>query len=170
MYEEDSSASSPSSIASPTTGEEPQQQKNSTDNETKSSSEQQNPSSATTNNNSNANIKPKTSSSSSSVQDILEAYNYFAKHQADGEPVRDRTQGSYSLNPALIAKLGDVIQRRSVGNRDAVKKGVMTFSKSVAYLSSQLSKGPLSDHDIKWLRSEERRVGKECRSRWSPYH
>ena len=22
----------------------------------------------------------------------------------------------------------------------------------------------------KWARSEERRVGKECRSRWSPYH
>ena len=24
--------------------------------------------------------------------------------------------------------------------------------------------------EIKWYRSEERRVGKECRSRWSPYH
>ena len=24
--------------------------------------------------------------------------------------------------------------------------------------------------DIKAIRSEERRVGKECRSRWSPYH
>src|SRR5256885_17035660 len=23
---------------------------------------------------------------------------------------------------------------------------------------------------VKWIRSEERRVGKECRSRWSPYH
>ena len=23
---------------------------------------------------------------------------------------------------------------------------------------------------IEYLRSEERRVGKECRSRWSPYH
>ena len=23
---------------------------------------------------------------------------------------------------------------------------------------------------IRWDRSEERRVGKECRSRWSPYH
>ena len=23
---------------------------------------------------------------------------------------------------------------------------------------------------IIWTRSEERRVGKECRSRWSPYH
>ena len=27
-------------------------------------------------------------------------------------------------------------------------------------------------HDVRFrqLRSEERRVGKECRSRWSPYH
>ena len=24
--------------------------------------------------------------------------------------------------------------------------------------------------DVKVMRSEERRVGKECRSRWSPYH
>ena len=28
-----------------------------------------------------------------------------------------------------------------------------------------------SDYDVRFLyRSEERRVGKECRSRWSPYH
>src|SRR2546430_8916277 len=25
-------------------------------------------------------------------------------------------------------------------------------------------------HNLKNVRSEERRVGKECRSRWSPYH
>ena len=25
-------------------------------------------------------------------------------------------------------------------------------------------------HALSLLRSEERRVGKECRSRWSPYH
>ena len=24
--------------------------------------------------------------------------------------------------------------------------------------------------EAEWIRSEERRVGKECRSRWSPYH
>ena len=29
--------------------------------------------------------------------------------------------------------------------------------------------GALIDN-MAWLRSEERRVGKECRSRWSPYH
>ena len=27
-----------------------------------------------------------------------------------------------------------------------------------------------ADADYKTVRSEERRVGKECRSRWSPYH
>ena len=29
---------------------------------------------------------------------------------------------------------------------------------------------PLVDADLILSRSEERRVGKECRSRWSPYH
>ena len=28
----------------------------------------------------------------------------------------------------------------------------------------------LQQHIDKYSRSEERRVGKECRSRWSPYH
>ena len=27
-----------------------------------------------------------------------------------------------------------------------------------------------ADPDTQIIRSEERRVGKECRSRWSPYH
>src|SRR2546425_2445632 len=30
--------------------------------------------------------------------------------------------------------------------------------------------GELADYHLYALRSEERRVGKECRSRWSPYH
>ena len=29
---------------------------------------------------------------------------------------------------------------------------------------------PILEDDFRQLRSEERRVGKECRSRWSPYH
>ena len=33
------------------------------------------------------------------------------------------------------------------------------------YLTEGLDKNALAE-----LRSEERRVGKECRSRWSPYH
>src|SRR3712207_9109141 len=30
--------------------------------------------------------------------------------------------------------------------------------------------GPLGAIAVAYMRSEERRVGKECRSRWSPYH
>ena len=35
-----------------------------------------------------------------------------------------------------------------------------------------LPRGRLSQSPLRWsdMRSEERRVGKECRSRWSPYH
>ena len=40
-------------------------------------------------------------------------------------------------------------------------------------LKALLSQNGVSDYSIYWdkeTRSEERRVGKECRSRWSPYH
>src|SRR5260370_13137945 len=37
-------------------------------------------------------------------------------------------------------------------------------------LSAQQMYRSLSDADVTATRSEERRVGKECRSRWSPYH
>ena len=44
----------------------------------------------------------------------------------------------------------------------------------VKYLSSGLVEYFLecrvSDKRQEYFRSEERRVGKECRSRWSPYH
>ena len=35
---------------------------------------------------------------------------------------------------------------------------------------SNLEEQPGGEMKLKLLRSEERRVGKECRSRWSPYH
>ena len=35
---------------------------------------------------------------------------------------------------------------------------------------SFLSENNLTKSSMKLVRSEERRVGKECRSRWSPYH
>ena len=44
---------------------------------------------------------------------------------------------------------------------------------NVTRISQQFAKVQTSQFDITTLgltRSEERRVGKECRSRWSPYH
>ena len=50
-------------------------------------------------------------------------------------------------------------------------------AKALRHSSSENRASPSSDgwHLVGWgysacVRSEERRVGKECRSRWSPYH
>src|SRR6266511_4213445 len=61
------------------------------------------------------------------------------------------------------------------GIRDFHVTGVQTcalpISRSVrAQLESRWPSGSASHSVRTWSRSEERRVGKECRSRWSPYH
>ena len=40
----------------------------------------------------------------------------------------------------------------------------------LAFFSAEQTVNSLDDHLDEAARSEERRVGKECRSRWSPYH
>ena len=43
-------------------------------------------------------------------------------------------------------------------------------SKSNKHIFDLLNKWPKWEKNFLNIRSEERRVGKECRSRWSPYH
>ena len=49
------------------------------------------------------------------------------------------------------------------------KRGDMTFAELEEAFKT-VPDSTLSKILCKWKRSEERRVGKECRSRWSPYH
>src|SRR5216683_2225156 len=63
------------------------------------------------------------------------------------------------------------------GIRDLIVTGVQTCALpiSVRPVPAERRRGGLPRHRlfrVEWreLRSEERRVGKECRSRWSPYH
>ena len=51
--------------------------------------------------------------------------------------------------------------------KDAIVKAISEASKSIDYLSGVKILEQRANIDG---RSEERRVGKECRSRWSPYH
>ena len=48
------------------------------------------------------------------------------------------------------------------------KSGTYTYLLLTARLDSYLA--DLNEQSQEHFRSEERRVGKECRSRWSPYH
>ena len=59
-----------------------------------------------------------------------------------------------------------IIDKESAMN---VVMGVSTTNSSDEESVSLMPLGDIEDSK-KELRSEERRVGKECRSRWSPYH
>src|SRR5260370_5815380 len=74
----------------------------------------------------------------------------------------DLTLSSAWVLPKTMLPLGrtwsDVIQQRCIPG-----------SSSLSMLQTVLPSGVTSNTRL-LLRSEERRVGKECRSRWSPYH
>ena len=54
--------------------------------------------------------------------------------------------------------------KQNVGGRMAAPSGSFIFG------TDELGRDVFSRTVYGLLRSEERRVGKECRSRWSPYH
>src|SRR5437660_11419575 len=62
------------------------------------------------------------------------------------------------------------------GIRDGHVTGVQTCALPISATATCaspercLSSSPVTRKRTSWSRSEERRVGKECRSRWSPYH
>ena len=53
---------------------------------------------------------------------------------------------------------------------DIIKNRKAIFSKNYSTAKKVQSLSSSGDFDGAKKRSEERRVGKECRSRWSPYH
>ena len=58
------------------------------------------------------------------------------------------------------------------GKFEGEKGKKRTASEQVDYLEELINKYPIDsiEYGMSENRSEERRVGKECRSRWSPYH
>ena len=56
---------------------------------------------------------------------------------------------------------------------DFLKKGAEVFYIDLAegeFVPEMKEAAQSGGSVVNWKRSEERRVGKECRSRWSPYH
>src|SRR5258708_29329374 len=95
-----------------------------------------------------------------------------------------RVSALRALYDIVVLIAGDVIDffffQAEDGIRDDLVTGVQTCALPI---SRHAEAGGLVDEAIAWYeqasehararsqhRSEERRVGKECRSRWSPYH
>ena len=55
----------------------------------------------------------------------------------------------------------------TLGTKKSVIREIFEYSKQRA---AEIGTENVFDFSIGNPRSEERRVGKECRSRWSPYH
>ena len=65
------------------------------------------------------------------------------------------------------------LQRKklNVSTKGFLKKAFFTVMAIIVYLLGNQIPIPLVKMTVEYQdRSEERRVGKECRSRWSPYH
>src|SRR5256886_12020294 len=64
----------------------------------------------------------------------------------------------------------DVLDRRlAVAELGAAQPHLKALGIAIGRLAIKQQRQPFSMREI-GSRSEERRVGKECRSRWSPYH
>ena len=64
------------------------------------------------------------------------------------------------------ALLDEMIRHRRYLHRHA--EVGLNLPQTASYVRAELEKLGYAPEEI--CRSEERRVGKECRSRWSPYH
>ena len=63
-----------------------------------------------------------------------------------------------------------IVNFRSVSVREKFLRLLFGMPCKMTILVPGDSVEELSIHEVNEGRSEERRVGKECRSRWSPYH
>ena len=84
-------------------------------------------------------------------------------------------QGAFAEHRQKLAQLGvDSFEVRQLKDWDQPKDGLIIpggESTTQAKLLNELGlMEPVKEAIAAGLRSEERRVGKECRSRWSPYH
>ena len=66
---------------------------------------------------------------------------------------------------------GDVIKEKKKNICEKCRTEFFYYKKSDTYMFHKYNKKAGNETILgNWRRSEERRVGKECRSRWSPYH
>ena len=100
----------------------------------------------------------------------LNSYSLYADtlgeywdNEYDGEWSAMRVQGMALLEEE--DQLKEIVRLVGIDALSKEERMVMEMSKSCCPPWRRHTQWPIQDD-----RSEERRVGKECRSRWSPYH
>ena len=112
----------------------------------------------------------------------VDGLNEFAKYfypqlDKEGLIIDDRANGGGNVSPMILERLAREPYRMTM-RRGSTRNGTVPDAVLVGPKVCLINKYSASDGDLfpwgfralKAERSEERRVGKECRSRWSPYH
>ena len=92
----------------------------------------------------------------------------MARHRPRADELRTRRDTLSAFAASGSARVLAVLATAIVAVRLAV--GGAGWHDLVVILVTLVIAGPVEWVIHRMLRSEERRVGKECRSRWAPYH
>ena len=87
-------------------------------------------------------------------------------------PMMERYMEVKQQNPGtiLLFRMGDFYELFNDDARLAAKVLGLTLTSRDKASTNPIPMAGFPYHSLQTYRSEERRVGKECRSRWSPYH
>ena len=89
---------------------------------------------------------------------------------AEGSRILGATVSSSVLSRNCVIQPGSVIEESIIGQGVVIGQNCR-IRRAIIDAHNYIADGTVIGEDPKAvLRSEERRVGKECRSRWSPYH
>ena len=101
---------------------------------------------------------------------VLEkAVKSYEKHEKDADRFIALIDKYENFDKLTIAMLNEFIEKILVHERDR-KGSIQTTQEVEIYFNFVGRFVPPAFGEVELTRSEERRVGKECRSRWSPYH
>src|SRR5256885_2656208 len=87
---------------------------------------------------------------------------------AAADPFRGSKEESFGKLRGKVTAGADFVQTQGVYDVDAFEEWMRLVRKEWLHEKVYILAGVIPLKSAK--RSEERRVGKECRSRWSPYH
>src|SRR5256885_8539602 len=103
------------------------------------------------------------------MTDLIECVFFFSSRRR-----HTRLQGDWSSDVCSSDLVGAPFADLPAETKDGTQMlllGNIEFPQEAEQLSERGANGVgLYRTEFLYLRSEERRVGKECRSRWSPYH
>ena len=103
----------------------------------------------------------------------------LAKNSIIKEKIKKRELIKYydleKASPIMENLIIDLSKKLNFRNQEELNKYLLNFNLDIDEIKEKLKIETLwnqfiYDRFIDQVRSEERRVGKECRSRWSPYH